>query len=838
MRRKGRWLAGLFLLLLALSLPLLLNLNVFRVQVHRAVERQLGRTVEFGSLTARLLPRPGMVGQQVKVYEQEDFGAEPFLHAEEVHCDLALRSLWTMRLEFANIHFVRPSVNLVRRSDGAWNLGSFLLTGGDGAPVPGKTPVISATAARINFKLGVDKQVYGLREARLRLTPGAEGRWGFKLQATPFRTDTQLPETGEVRLEGEVGRGPSFSALPFRFRIGLERGSLAQLWALAAGWEPPVRALASLDATLEGTPAEWTGKGTFTIANLRRWDLVAPARTPRWQTEFSFRYVGGGAWVRFEELSVRAERSQLSLAGQVADPLGHAESDLTLQANLALDELLSQWAALKADVSPQVQFDGQARMALTLRGPRENWQGEISAPGPLSLRIPGLPQPVELTGLQLRLDGGKVEMSPLTFHFAPESTLTLRGEFGPLAGAFPYRVQWESAGVRLDPLRRTAAAFGWSLFGPSRWQGQAELNLEWQGQLLGGEEPRWQGEVKLREVKFHPPEFNNALELLEARLAWQGTHIEARPIVARLGENVVTAILERRGRVGQWTVSFDAERLDLDDLDQLVNPHRQGLLARLVGPRQEEARWLQLSAAGEVRVKELIAGPFRLDDLEAQGEWEGGWLDVTRLRFRDFGGRFDGRVQGDFRASPPRYRLAGNLKQVDLAQLLAQTTRLGDLFTGLVGADLALESAGTRPRELRRQLQGRVVAVVHDGTIAPINLFAAMAAAAGVEPPASEGSEPTSLQSLAGEFRVADERVRLDGARIITRRAALELSGSVGFDGQLALRLSGEPLRVAGRRPTPVASQAFSYSYRLEGTLPQPHLVLAEPLPSASPSAP
>jgi hypothetical protein len=132
-------------------------------------------------------------------------------------------------------------------------------------------------------------------------------------------------------------------------------------------------------------------------------------------------------------------------------------------------------------------------------------------------------------------------------------------------------------------------------------------------------------------------------------------------------------------------------------------------------------------------------------------------------------------------------------------------------------------------------LQGRIVGVVHDGTIAHINLFAAMAAAAGVEPTTGDSPQPTPLQSLAGEFRVADGEVQLDGARIITSRAALELSGSVGFDGRLDLRLSGEPLRVAGRRPTQVANQALSYSYRLEGTLRQPQLVLAEPLPSAAP---
>ncbi len=835
MRRKGRWLAGLFLLVLVLLLPLLLNLNVFRHQVHRAVERQLGRTVEFGSLTARLLPRPGMVGQKVIVYEREDFGAEPFLYAEEVRCDLALSSLWTMRLEFANIHFVRLSVNLVRRSDGAWNLGSFLLTAGDATQIAGRKPVVSAAEARINFKLGADKQVYAVRAARLRLVPRREGRWGFELQATPFRTDSRLTETGEVRMEGEVGRGPSFSALPFRFRAELERGSLAQLWALATGWSPPLRAGVSLDAELEGTPAQWRSKGTLTVTNLRRWDLVAPSRTPRWQSEFDLSYAEGERGLEFEKLLVRAERSQLSLAGRLDDPFGQPRWDLELKADLALDELLAQGTALKAGVSPYVQLNGQARMALALRGPPEDWEGELQAPAALSLRVPGLSQPMELADLRLRVERGRVELTPLALRFSPQSILSLRGELGPLSGRFPYRLQWESPGVGLDPLRRTAAAFGWSLFGPSRWEGQAEVNLEWRGQLLGGEEPRWQGEVKLREVKYHPPEFNSALELTEARLAWEGTRVEARPVVARLGDNTVTAVLERRGRIGQWNATIEAERLDLDDLDLLLNPRRQGLLARLVGPRQRDARWRQLSAAGQLRVKEFIAGPFHLGQFEARGEWQGGWLDVTRLRFRDYDGRFDGRLQGDFRASPPRYRLAGNLKQVDLAKLLGETTHLGDLFTGMVGADLALESAGTQPRELRRQLQGRVVGVVHDGTIAHINLLAAIAAAAGVEPAGEDSPQPTPLQSLAGEFRVAGEEVRLDGARIITSRAALELSGSVGFDGRLDLRLSGEPLRVAGRQPTPLANQALSYSYRLEGTLRQPQLVLAEPLPSAAP---
>jgi hypothetical protein len=339
-------------------------------------------------------------------------------------------------------------------------------------------------------------------------------------------------------------------------------------------------------------------------------------------------------------------------------------------------------------------------------------------------------------------------------------------------------------------------------------------------------------------VEFRPPEFTDALELAEAHIAWNGMKVEARPVVARLGENLLTAALERHGRVGRWKISLEADQLRLDTLDQLLNPRRQGFLARLVGPRLADARWEAFSAVGTVRIKELIAGPFRLEQVEANGEWLSGWLELTRLRFREHGGRFDGHLHCDFRASPPRYRLAGNLKQVELAKLLAETTRLGDLFTGVLSADLAIETAGTQPRQLLRELQGRVVGVVQNGAIAHINLFRAMAAAAGVDSGDPEEPQPTPLQSLAGEFRLGDEQVQFDGARIITGRAALELSGRVGFDGQLDLRLSGEPLRVAGRRPTVATNQALSYSYRLQGTLGEPQLLLGEPLqpaPSATP---
>lgn len=840
MRRKRRWLAALLLLALVLSLPLLVNLEVFRRQVERALARQLGREVEFVSLTARLLPQPGVVVRQVKIAEQEGFGDEPFLYAEEVQCDLPVRLLWTGRLDCSRIHFLRPSINLVRSPDHAWNLAVFLLLpgppGGRASP-RGRLPVISASDGRINFKLGVNKQVYALAAVRLsaEAIPGA--RWRLWLEATPVRGDRRLTETGTLRVAGELGQAAAFSAVPFRFQLSLDRGSLTQLVAFLSGREPPLRARASLAAEVEGTPEDWKAWGTVSLAELRHRDLVASPRSPRWESEFKLSLADGGRAVLIDQLILRGAHSELAFAGRVDDPFGQPRWGLQVSGGrVGFDELMAQWSNLVPNIPPDVRLGGEGRLLLKAEGTLGDWQGELTAPEGVSLRAPGLPQPVEFAGVRLRLGGGRLELAPLAVRFAPEQVLTVDAEASLLAAAWPYRVRWRSQGVDLEGLQNVAAAFGWAVFGPERWQGRARLEVEWRGEARGEGGPAWRGRAELQRTRFHPREVNQPVEISEARLAWEGNRVRVEPLVMRLGENPVRATLERRGQPARWQANLSAGELELADLDELFNPARRGLLARLVGEELPRTpRWADLAVVGELRVEELVAGPLRLRQVQAQGRWEAGQVELSRLRFRAYGGRFDGRLQGDFRSSPPRYRLAGNLKQLELAGLLADTTELGALFSGMAGADLTLHTAGTRPRDLRRQLQGRVVGVLHDGTIRHINLLAAMEAAAGEGTRAAGVAAGTDLQSLAGDFRVADQQVELDAVNLIIDGAALEVSGRVGFDGSLELRLSGEPLPLAGRAAPAPGGRLLTPSYRLTGTLRQPKVERVGPPPSAPP---
>ncbi|MEK7214210.1 MAG: AsmA family protein, partial [Chloroflexota bacterium] len=166
--KTRRWLIALLLSVLAVVVvPLTVSLGPLRAAAVRAFERQWGRPVEVGRVQAQFLPEPGLRSYRVKVSDLEAFGAEPFLQAQEVYWRLKLGSLIRGRLECTRLHLVRPSLNLVRNAQGAWNLALWAQRAAL------SWPVVSAEEARINFKQGAEKKIYALADAR------------FSLQATP-----------------------------------------------------------------------------------------------------------------------------------------------------------------------------------------------------------------------------------------------------------------------------------------------------------------------------------------------------------------------------------------------------------------------------------------------------------------------------------------------------------------------------------------------------------------------------------------------------------------------------------------------------------------------------
>ena len=175
-----------------------------------------------------------------------------------------------------------------------------------------------------------------------------------------------------------------------------------------------------------------------------------------------------------------------------------------------------------------------------------SWNSATSASAEtMAVRMPGRGEPVPLSGLNLERSRGQVVLQPLTMEFSPGNELAVSGTWQPGRAPFTYRVRWQSESVDLSSLEQVAAAFGWRLYQPDRWEGQAALDLVGSGDARNGWAVRWRGRLELSEAKFYPPEFNQALSIPQAHLLWSRRGLRVDPLVLQLGEDQIIATLQR-----------------------------------------------------------------------------------------------------------------------------------------------------------------------------------------------------------------------------------------------------------------------------------------------------
>ena len=131
-RVKPKWLwfslAALVALMAVIIVPPLVSVSRYKGQITSLISRSLGRPARLSSVHVRLLPRPGFVLYDLVVDDNPAFGAEPVIYANSVTAPIRFLPLWRGRLEISEINVDEASLNLVRTSNGLWNLDSLLET--------------------------------------------------------------------------------------------------------------------------------------------------------------------------------------------------------------------------------------------------------------------------------------------------------------------------------------------------------------------------------------------------------------------------------------------------------------------------------------------------------------------------------------------------------------------------------------------------------------------------------------------------------------------------------------------------------------------------------------
>jgi hypothetical protein len=417
--RKRLWLvlAAVAALLAALIGPPLVSIGRYKGQITRLMSASLGRPVHLSSVSLRLLPWPGFEFSDLVVDEDSAYGAEPVLHANSVTASFRLLALWRGQLQISSISMDEASLNLVRSSEGKWNLDPIFRTatsaGGNGSRHPLHLPYLEAKNSRINVKDGDEKLPFSLLNTDVSLWQESSGEWRIRLRGDPVRTDLSQEgtDTGTLRLEASVRPAPGLRQMPVHVDLEWRQAQLGQLTRLMIGSDPGWRGDLTAELHLDGTADAAQMTARLRATGVHR-EEFAPAEALDFDARCALIY-------HYSERSME----KLTCDSPLGDGAVHLAGDLPrdaapqltvelnqIPAQAVLDALRTVRSGIAPGLAAKGRISGKITYAVTAADPaKPRPAAKISASKAAAAKPPVAPGPLSGTltvdGLALSGDG-------------------------------------------------------------------------------------------------------------------------------------------------------------------------------------------------------------------------------------------------------------------------------------------------------------------------------------------------------------------------------------------------------------------------------------------------
>ncbi|MGA1987645.1 MAG: AsmA-like C-terminal region-containing protein [Candidatus Sulfotelmatobacter sp.] len=798
----------------------------------------------------RLLPRPGFDLENLVVFDDPAFGAEPMLRAGEVTAELRLTSLLRGRLEIAHLEMTEPSLNLVHAVGGRWNLAALLeraahnplapTAKAKSEPRPG-FPYIEATSARINFKSGAEKKPYALINADFSLWQDSENSWGVRLKAQPFRTDLDLNDTGLLQVSGTWQRANALRDTPLQFIVEWNRAQLGQFTKFFTGNDQGWRGEVLLDVTMTGTPAKLKIASSGSIQDFRRYDITN-GRALRLAGHCDGEYSSLDQAFHGLLCSAPVGSGLITLNGDVGLPGSHSYG-LTLTAenvpasaaavlverakknlpdDLVADGTVRGNLRIEQSAIPgsKLQFEGRGEIADFHLASAAN-KAEIGpetvpfllTAGDLSTRAASR-KAIDRNASQARFpDGPEIEFGPFPVAIGRTAAPTVRGWVN--AGGYNLAVVGEA---EITKALRVARMFGLPAL-QSAAEGTAQIDLQisgsWagrsQGTASGFGRPQVTGTAKLRNVRVGLRGVAAPVEIVSADVQLLPDEVRVAKLNAKTAETAWTGSLQMPrgcGTPGACSIRFvlNANQIALGELSEWVSPSPKerpwyrvlessgqagpSFFASLRASGQVTAERLQLQKLG---AQSLGAQSFGATRVSAKVILDGGKLDISELNADFLGGSHRGRWQADFSVKPAVCTGSGSLKEISLARLADATKDEG--IAGI--ANTSYEVTGTCATEFWKSAEGTLQFVMKDGTLPHVAL--------------GDDAEPLKITRFAGLAKLHAGTVEVKDSGLESAGGKFQVSGNATLQGELDFRLTRNP---GGAAP----------GFAISGTLAEPRV--------------
>ncbi len=824
--RRMMWVVPLALILALLGPPLI-NVNRYRSRVAGAISRALGRDVTVSHIELKLLPRPGLVLSNFVVAEDPSYGAEPMLRADTVTAYLRFTSLWRGRLEIGTLDLDTPSLNLVRRDDGHWNVEELVERTSQATSAPTaklrpetrpRFPYVEASGGRINFKLGPVKKAFAFTDADFALWLESESQWGIRVKARPVRTDVNITDTGTLKLDGRFQRAANLRDTPLYMKLAFSDGPLGQitklLYARDRGW----RGTLTSNAILTGSPAALGVTLDAQVDDFRRYD-IATGEALRLRVHCTATYSSNGdslydlncqspvglgvvtargdaqGWDGGYELSITGEHIP---ADRVVALARHAKKDLPADLT-ATGELEAVFTVRKSPGSPPAWAGGGRTSSFAFHSGVLKEDLEL---GEVQFLIPENPTTSHLKHARASRKPAPV-VANAGLHLVVKPFAMPLGAASPATGSGDFDQEHYSlhvsGGAELSRLLNIAQALGIGTPGVGL-SGPAKLDVELAGSWMGFAPPAPSGTAQLNAVTAELQGVAEPLLINTASVSLENRQVKVTSFSAAFAKG--TGI----GGSADFPVHctgpencvlhFDvhAEDVSLTRLNQLLNPklRSQPWYHLLAIGRQHEDALMKLQASGRVSTPHLELGNITASNVNATLELSGGKLRINELKTDILGGHQNGSWIADFTVSPPRFMGNGIVSKVSMTQLAGLMH--DNWATGTVDGEYSLTLAGLSAASLRDSASGSADFNWIAGSLRHLTL---------------EGrGAPMTFSDFAGKVILQSGTFSLTNCKLQSSGTLYAVTGTATYGRSLDLRLqrSGGP------------------SYVISGTLDQPRV--------------
>ena len=212
--------AAALLIVVAIALPFLVNVNSFRPQIESNLSSALGRPVKVGNLDLSIFSG-SVKADELSIADDPKFSSTPFIQAKSLKVGVELLPLiFSKQLNVTHLSIDQPQINLLRGRDGAWNFSSLGNQSAQSAQAA-KAPEKKASGAPANIsvaKLDIVDGTVTLGSLTGKRKPIVYDKVNVTMR--DFSSTSKFPVTASISLSGSATGNP-------RSRMRCASGSIA-----------------------------------------------------------------------------------------------------------------------------------------------------------------------------------------------------------------------------------------------------------------------------------------------------------------------------------------------------------------------------------------------------------------------------------------------------------------------------------------------------------------------------------------------------------------------------------------------------------------------------------